>query len=245
MYLSHYAVHTPLEAPANIVKKYEEKMKTDKSQKSAVYAAMIEVVDNNVGKLLEELDKENLTDNTIIIFASDNGGTTEATINTPLREGKGFLYEGGIRIPLVIKWPAVIKENTTCNQMVITDDLYPTIMDMVGKETKPGKGIDGMSLVPLLLNKDTLNRNMLCWYYPHYSPQAKEPGYAIREGNYKLIQFYDPVKTELYDLKTDLSEKNNIADKNPLIVAKMKTDFDKWMKQMKPILHTKNPKAKK
>lgn len=245
MYLSHYAVHTPLEAPANLVKKYEAKMKTDKSQKSAVYAAMIEVVDHNVGKLLAELDKENLTDDTVIIFASDNGGTTEATFNTPLREGKGFLYEGGIRIPLIIKWPGVVKDNTTCDQMVITDDFYPTIMDMVGKGTKPGKGIDGMSLVPLLLNKDTLNRNMLCWYYPHYSPQAQMPGCAIRKGDYKLIRFYDPVKTELYNLKSDLNEKSNIAHENPKIVEMLTAEFDSWLLRMNPILHTKNPNARK
>lgn len=244
MYLSHYAVHTPLEAPAAIVKKYEEKMKTDKSQKSAVYAAMIEAVDKNIGKLLKELDIQGLTNNTIIFLTSDNGGTTEATINTPLREGKGFLYEGGIRIPLIIRWPGIAAENSICDQAVITDDFYPTIMDMVGEGTKLATDIDGKSLVPLLLNNDLIDRDMLCWYYPHYSPQAQMPGSAIRKGNYKLIQFYDPYKIELYNLKTDLGENNNIANENSDIVQNMRMEFDSWLKKMNPVLHTQNPAHK-
>lgn len=244
MYLSHYAVHTPLQAPEDIVRKYERKMETDKSQKSSVYAAMIEVVDKNIGRIMNELDSLGLTENTIIFFCSDNGGTTEATINTPLREGKGFLYEGGIRIPLLIKWPGKIIENSTCDEMVITDDFYPTIVEMVGKGTELAKEIDGESLVPLLKEKNSWNRDMLCWYYPHYSPQAQMPGYAIRKGDYKLIQFYDPVKMELYDLKADLGEQNNIADENPQLVEELKSDFDTWLKRMNPILHTSNKECR-
>lgn len=244
MYLSHYAVHTPLQAPADLVSKYEEKMKTDSSQISPVYAAMIEVVDNNVGRLLEELKRLNLDENTIVIFASDNGGTTEATLNSPLREGKGFLYEGGIRIPLLIKWPKHIAEKSTCNEMVITDDLYPTIMELVGSDTKPAKDIDGVSLVPLLKGGNTWSRDQLCWYYPHYSPQAQKPGYAIRKGNYKLVEHYDPEKTELFDLSNDLGENHNLIAKYPDIVQTLKSDFEHWLQFMNPVMHTINPNYK-
>lgn len=240
MYLSHYAVHTPLEAPKELVEKYERKMTSDHTQKDAVYAAMIEVVDQNIGRLLDTLEEQGLTENTIIFFASDNGGTTEATINTPLREGKGFLYEGGIRIPLIVKWPGVIQENSICDQMVITDDFYPTIVEMVGEGTVPAKDIDGLSLAPLLRQEGLLERNKLCWYYPHYSPQAKMPGYAIRKGDYKLIHFFDPVKVELYNLANDLGESTDISEDNPQKVEEMITEFDSWLSSMNPIMHTNN-----
>ena len=241
MYLSHYAVHTPLEAPTGLVRKYEKKMLTDKSQKSAVYAAMIEVVDKNIGRLLGELDALGLTDDTIIFFCSDNGGTTEATINTPLREGKGFLYEGGIRIPLVVKWPGKIAGNTTCDEMVITDDFYPTIINMVKNGSKSPEDIDGISMLPLLKGKKSLKRDMFCWYYPHYSPQAQMPGYAIRKGDFKMIEHYDPVKVELFNLKDDPAEMRNLAESNPGKVKEMKKMFDIWLKKMNPVMHTLNP----
>ena len=128
VYLSHYAVHTPLQAPDSLVIKYKGKLKKNPSQKNAVYAAMIGNVDRNVGRLLSELEQLKLTENTIVIFYSDNGGNQVATYNNPLREGKGFLYEGGIRVPLFIKWPSKIEENTICDEPVISDDLYPTII---------------------------------------------------------------------------------------------------------------------
>ncbi|TDO05360.1 sulfatase [Sunxiuqinia elliptica] len=242
MYLSHYAVHTPLEAPDSLVHKYEEKLKKNPVQKSATYAAMVEKVDDNVGRLLDEVDKLGLTDNTIVIFYSDNGGTTEATINTPLREGKGFLYEGGIRVPLMVKWPGHIKPDTQCDVPVISDDLYPTIMAMIGEGTKPGTDIDGVSLLSLMEQQaNELGREQLCWYYPHYSPQAQMPGYAIRKGNYKLIEHYDPIKLELFDLSQDLSETHNLAEEMPEKVNELKTAYQKWLIRMKPVMHALNP----
>jgi arylsulfatase A-like enzyme len=242
MYLSHYAVHTPLEAPDSLVQKYEEKLKENPVQKSATYAAMIEKVDDNVGRLLDEVDLLGLTDNTIVIFYSDNGGTTEATINTPLREGKGFLYEGGIRVPLIVKWPGHIRSNTKCDVPIISDDLYPTIMEMIGEGTKPAKDIDGISLLPLLKEQTTsLNRDVLCWYYPHYSPQAQMPGYAIRKGNYKLIEHYDPIKLELFDLSNDLRETHNLVEEMPQKVEELKASFQTWLTKMHPVMHTNNP----
>lgn len=128
--------------------------------------------------------------------------------------------------------------------MVITDDLYPTICEMVGSKTSQAKDIDGVSLMPLLSGQDSLGRDMLCWYYPHYSPQAQMPGYAIRKGNYKLIEHYDPVKIELFNLKDDPGEANNLADKNPGLVKNLRQDFSVWLKKMNPVMHTMNPKYK-
>ncbi|WP_172594411.1 sulfatase [Mariniphaga sediminis] len=241
IYLSHYAVHTPLEAPDSLVRKYEKKLKKNKSQKSAVYAAMIENMDTNIGRLLFELQKMNLSDNTIIIFYSDNGGEQRATSNKPLREGKGFLYEGGIRVPLIIKWPGKVGANTTCDVPVISDDIYPTIMEIIGKGVKPAKDIDGLSLIPVLRHSKTLKREQLCWYYPHYSPQAKMPGYAIRKGDFKLIEHYDPEKIELFNIKYDINESQNLADSHPEKVNELKRAFDSWLKKMDPVMHSLNP----
>lgn len=241
VYLSHYAVHTPLEAPDFLVKKYEKKMGKNNAQRSAVYAAMVENLDTNIGRLLSEIKKMDLTDKTIIIFYSDNGGEQIATNNNPLREGKGFLYEGGIRVPLIVKWPGKVQENTTCDEPVISDDIYPTIMEMIGKGVKPAKDIDGLSLVPLLMGKNMLEREQLCWYYPHYSPQAKMPGYAIRKGDYKLIEHYDPETIELFNLKNDIGETKNLVDFKPEKVVELKQTFDLWLKKMNPVMHSLNP----
>lgn len=243
IYLSHYAVHTPLEAPESLVRKYEKKLENNSTQKNAVYAAMIENVDTNVGRLLSELEQLELTENTIVIFYSDNGGLKSVTNNEPLREGKAYLYEGGIRVPLIIKWPGKILANSTCNKPVISDDLYPTIMDMIGKGVEPANDIDGLSLYPLLLGKEKLNREQLCWYYPHYG-LAKMPGYAIRKGDFKLIEHYDPVKIELFNLRDDLSESNNLAESNPGKVEELKQSFHNWLKKMNPVMHTSNPNFK-
>lgn len=240
MYLSHYAVHTPLEAPAELVDKYKKKAGSNHKGMSPTYAAMIEKVDDNVGRIMRELEALGLDDDTIIVFSSDNGGTTEATVNTPLREGKGFLYEGGIRIPLLVKWPGHISYGSTCDEMVITDDLFPTIADMAGLRKSVPEDIDGVSLMPLLKGKKSLKRNMLCWYYPHYSPQAQMPGYAVRKGDYKLIEHYDPLKVELYNLMTDIGEENDLSDVMPEKVQELKRDFEDWMKEMNPIRHTHN-----
>jgi arylsulfatase A-like enzyme len=241
-YLSYYAVHTPLEAPDSLVKKYEAKLKSQPVQKSATYAAMIEKVDDNVGRLLAEIDNLGLTENTIVIFYSDNGGTSEATINTPLREGKGYLYEGGIRVPLIFKWPGRIRPASRCDVPVISEDLLPTITDMVGKGTQTPADVDGISLLPLLEEKPAgLERDALCWYYPHYSPQAQMPGYAIRKGDYKLIEHYDPPKVELFHLANDISESDNLAEKMPGKVAELKASYEDWLKRMSPVLHTENP----
>lgn len=241
VYLSHYAVHTPLEAPDSLVTKYEKKLTYNSEQKNAKYAAMVENVDYNVGLILQNLDNLGLTENTVVILYSDNGGESKATNNFPLKKGKGHLYEGGIRVPLIIKWPKHIIPGSKSDIPVISDDLFPTIIDLIGEGTKKTNNWDGISLSPILLNGNGIERDKLCWYYPQYSPQAKMPGYAIRMGEYKLIEHYDPEKIELYNLEEDIGEKNNLANQLPLVVQKLKLSFKNWLTEMKPIMHMPNP----
>ena len=240
LYLTHYAVHTPLEAPAEVTAKYEKKLATDESQFSAVYAAMIEKVDDSLGAVIDTIERLGLRDDTVIIFTSDNGGEQRATRNAPLREGKGYLYEGGVRVPLIVSWPGHIEAGSTSATPVTGADLYPTIAEFAGDGARPGE-TDGRSLVPLLEGRGELQPRDLHWYYPHYSPQAKQPGAAIRAGKYKLIEHYDPPRTELYDLENDLGESKNLADEKPKMTANLKARLQDWLKQSVPIRHRINP----
>jgi arylsulfatase A len=241
LYLPYYAVHTPLQAPDELVKKYEKKLQTDGSQKNAIYAAMVERTDYNVGRLMKKLNDAGLRDNTLVILASDNGGLSKVTHNLPLREGKGFLYEGGIRVPLIIRKPGIIESGSVCHAPTISHDLYPTILGFISS-SKPGDDIEGNSLMPLLVGKEPVRDRELYWYYPHYSPQAKQPASAVRDGRYKLIHLYDPERIELYDLENDLSEHNDLADKMPQKQKKLVAKLDNWIKSSGAVLHTMNPK---
>lgn len=242
LYLSHYAVHTPLEAPEPLVRKYEKKLETDDSQNSAVYAAMIENLDRNIGRVLDTVDQSGLADHTIVIFTSDNGGTTRATDNSPLREGKGYLYEGGIRVPMIVRWPGVTLPGAQIDAPVISQDVLPTVMEMVaGPGWVPDLVLDGQSLVPLLTGRGTLDREALYWYYPHYSPQAKRPGAAIRLGSWKLIENYDPPGFELFNLGTDLGEEHDLAERRPEKVAALKARLDAELEAAGTRLHRANP----
>ena len=237
LYLSHYAVHLPLEAPDTLVAKYKHRIEGQDEQKNAIYGAMVENMDWNVGRVLESISTMGLSNNTIVILSSDNGGEGKVTNNKPLREGKGYLYEGGIRIPMIVKWPGVVEESTTTDELVITDDILPTIAEMVGASAGQ---VDGVSLIPVLKNIGSLNRKTLHWYYPHYSPQAKMPGYAIRKGNFKLIGHYDPPSIELFDLSKDLGETTDLSSKKPKLVNELKEEFHSWLYGFDPILHSNN-----
>lgn len=237
-YLTHYAVHEPIEAPESITAKYERKLKSDSSQKNAEYAAMIESVDDGLGRILDTLDRLELTENTVIVYFSDNGGLSRVTNNAPLREGKQFLYEGGIRVPLIIKWPGHIEPGTTCDVPVISHDLFPTMMEMAGRDTAEFADLDGVSLLPLLTRSGSLPDRKLYWYYPHY---ARKPGSIVRDGDYKLIEHYDPPSVELYNIADDLSETNDLASAMPQLVEQMRADLDTWLKNIKATRHTANP----
>lgn len=241
LYLSHYAVHTPLEAPRDLIAKYDGKLKHDDSQFSAVYAAMIEKVDDSLGRVVDTLERLGLRKETLIIFTSDNGGAQVATRNRPLREGKGYLYEGGIRVPLIAVWPGRIKPNRVSAQPVTGADLYPTFAELAGDSARPGS-CDGRSLAPLLFGEGNWPEERdLYWYYPQYSPQAEEPGAAIRRGRYKLIEHYDPPGVELYDLETDIAETRDLSETEPARTAELRERLRRWVKEHVAIPHHLNP----
>jgi arylsulfatase A-like enzyme len=245
LYMPHYAVHTPLTGKAELVKKYPPKGVAGR-QSNAIYAAMLESLDECVGRIVRKLVDLKLDDNTILVFTSDNGGlatlegpNTPPTINTPFREGKGYLYEGGHRVPLVIKWPGVSKGGTTSGVPVITQDLHATILEACGV-TADGVH-DGVSLVPLLRGTGAIKRDALYWHYPHYSNQRSKPGGAIRVGDHKLIEFYEDGRRELFDLKVDVSESRNLAAEKPELVKQLAERLHTWRKEVGAKMPRPNP----
>ncbi|WP_166831304.1 sulfatase [Thalassoroseus pseudoceratinae] len=259
-YLAFYSVHTPLIGRPDLVEKYKKKAErlglTDKEafgpeeqvwptkkprrvrtlQAHAVYAAMVEAMDAAVGKVLKELDEQGLTDSTAICFMSDNGGlsTSEGspTSNLPLRGGKGWIYEGGIREPYIIRWPGVAKPGSVCDEPVTSTDFYPTILDMLGLPLQPKRHLDGVSLVPLLKGKEHLDREALFWHYPHYPNQGGFPAGAIRMGDWKLIERYEDGRLHLYNLAKDIGEQNDVADEYPDRVSDMRQRLHKWYSEV-------------
>jgi len=219
LYLSHYAVHIPIQAPKDLIAKYERKASRDNPQHNPVYAAMVEAVDRGVGKVTAKLRELGLDGRTVIFFMSDNGGlltpqppnNLPPTSNLPLREGKGHLYEGGIREPLIIVWPSAVRPGSVCDTPVISNDFYPTIVEIAGLRNDPGSPLDGLSLVPLLWQTGKLKRDTLYWHWPHYAIPGAAPGSAIRRGNFKLIEFFEDGRVELYNLAEDPGEKNDLA----------------------------------
>lgn len=260
VYLSHYAVHVPLQAKKELTDKYLAKARTlppsdarfvpegntqaRQVQDHAVYAAMVESVDANVGNIMRTLEELKLADDTVIIFMSDNGGLSTAegspTANVPLRAGKGWLYEGGIREPMIFRWPGVTQPGSTCSTPVISTDFYPTILEIAGLPPIPRQHMDGVSLVPLLKGGKRLNRQDLFWHYPHYSNQGGGPGGAIRSGDYKLIEFFEDDRIELYNLKKDIGEKNNLFARMPNRAEQMRKRLHAWRTEIGAKMPTLN-----
>lgn len=237
IYLTHYAVHTPLEAPSAMVEKY--KLLLEGTKIDPVYAAMVECVDYNIGRVLARLKELNLDENTVVIFASDNGAVESTSDNTPFRKGKGYLYEGGIRVPFIMRWPGHIIGGSVSNNETISQDIFPTIVDIAGLDIPTENSVDGRSLVSDFSME--AHHPDLFWYYPHYSPQAKSPGAAIRSGAYKLIQFYDPYSVELYHLIDDVGELNDLSVALPVKVEELQVKLEHWLDEMGTIRHTLNP----
>ncbi len=260
-YLSFYSVHTPLIGRPDLVQKYENKRaninlqstiwgnegkrKLRLVQEHSIYAAMVEAMDQAVGKVLEKLKELNLDRNTVVFFMSDNGGlsTSEGhpTSNLPLRAGKGWLYEGGIREPMIIKWPGVAQSGRVEHAPVISTDFYPTILDMAAIKRKPKQHADGVSLVPLLEKGKPLKRKALYWHYPHYGNQGGTPGAAIRKGDYKLIRFFGTNKIELYNLQADLSESKDLASVIPKKAKALNKRLTSWQNKVNAKLPSPNP----
>jgi len=263
-YLSFYTVHLPMQGKPEKVKKYKQKLeetvysgnelikKGDTYykhwQNMPHYAAMVESMDENVGRVLKFLEKEKLAENTIIVFTSDNGGMATSnrtdnipTTNLPLRAGKGYLYEGGIRVPLIISWPGKINAGFKTDYPTIATDLYPTLMDLADIGLKKSQHVDGMSLKPVLKNEKTEERPIF-WHYPHYSGGlGGAPSGAVRLGNFKLIEFFEDNHIELYNLEKDISEAYDLVETNPEKVNELKMLLHKWRKDVGAQMPFANP----
>jgi arylsulfatase A-like enzyme len=257
-YLPFLAVHIPIGARSDLIAKYERKQasappdawgkernsKVRLVQNQPVYAAMIEQLDSAIGRVLTALERCRLTDRTVVIFMSDNGGLATAeghpTSNLPLRGGKGWLYEGGIREPWIIRVPGVTPAGSVCGTPVISMDFYPTLLELAGLPLNRDQHRDGVSLVPLLKG-GSLNRGPLFWHYPHYGNQGGSPGGAVRDGDWKLIEWYEDGSLQLYNLREDLAEQKDLSATQPAVASRLQAQLAAWRKEVKAIMPAPNP----
>ena len=255
LYLPYYTVHTPLQCKPEVVKKYKAKAVEGNCQNHATYGAMVELMDENVGRLLATLKELDLEENTLIFFTSDNGGIRMVSCQDPLRAGKGSYYEGGIRVPLIVKWPGKINASAKSEEKVVNLDFYPTVLEAIGE--KPLKQqLDGVSILPLLTNNDAPAERPLIWHFPIYLQAYKKgydqstdplfrtrPGSVILLGDWKLHQYFENNSIELYNLKEDLGEQNNLAGSHPEKVNELLEILDNWRKETgAPVPQELNPK---
>jgi arylsulfatase A len=258
LYLSHFATHTILRGKEQLVAKYRKKHTPGRSSRSKCYlcqdagkngdpenhwaknynphlAAMLESIDDGIGMIMKKLDELGLADNTIVVFTSDNGGEINVTSNEPLRGGKSQLYEGGIRVPLIVRWPVKVPPNTVCREPTTNVDFYPTFLDAIGIKTAPKQPLDGMSILPLFIDPDArLERKTLYWHYPLDKPHflgGRSSG-AIRRGDWKLIEFYDTGEVDLYNVAEDVTEKSNLADKHIVKVTELRRLLAQWRNEI-------------
>ncbi|MFW6059993.1 MAG: sulfatase [Phycisphaeraceae bacterium] len=266
-----YLVHTPIQGKQHQIDKYNAKAralgldkedpleegehfpcehKKDKRvvrrrfQSDATYASMVQILDENVGKLMAALEAEGIADNTIIMFTSDNGGLATAegspTCNAPLNEGKGWMYEGGTREPLIVYWPGVTEPDSVCTEPVTSPDFYPTLLEMAGLDPLPEQHVDGRSFAPALRG-ESFERGPIFWHYPHYGNQGGTPGCSMRDGDYKLIEFFEDNRIELYHLRDDIGEENDLAAREPQRAQAMREQLHAWRETVEAKLPQPNP----
>jgi len=256
LYVTHNTIHAPVMGKKKLVQKYKNKPGSDLPQNNPVLGAMIEELDDSTGRLLRKLDELGISDKTIVIFFGDNGGLEKDAKQTPLRSGKANLYEGGIREPLIVRWPGVVEPASTCSELVTSVDFFPTFMEIVGAKNEGQKSIDGISLLPLLAQKGRLNRPAIYWHYPHYHSSSIGPCGAVRAGDYKLIEWFEESicgpgnEFELYNLKKDIGEQNNLAKQMPEKVEQLIKMLANWRSEVDAQMLMPNPdydpkKAKK
>ena len=253
LFLSYYNVHTPITPYRKRIEHYQKKAaelfrdqtpvskehlaQSRGRQDNPEYASMIAAVDDSVGRLLDKLDDEGLADNTVVMFFSDNGGlcTTRRygpTSNLPLRSGKGWLYEGGVREPMIIRAPGVTRPGSVCDTPVVSMDFFPTMLQLAGLPSRHDRHVDGVSLVPLLQGNGEIAGRSLHWHYPHYHGSTWTPGASIRDGDWKLIEFYHWEKTELYHLATDPGEANELSTTHPAKSKELLSKLHAWQEQL-------------
>jgi arylsulfatase A-like enzyme len=259
VYLSHDAAHHPYEGIPSVVNKYKSKIKPGLTHSNAVYAANLEHMDKGIGTLIKKIDEMGLSENTVIVFTSDNGGRTakvnyeQCTSNAPLKLGKHTLYEGGIRVPLMVRWPGRVKADSSCNVPVHGVDFFKTFVDMAGTPREAYGVVDGVNIEKLFTGKGNIDSRSLYWYFPRYMDgnywwssttlcMNTRPCAAVRDGDYKLIHFFESDNyDELYDVRRDISEKTNLISVMPEKRAKLRAELDNWYKQVNAKLPVPNP----
>jgi len=256
LYVPHNTIHAPVLGKKKLADKYRNKAGAELPENNPVLGAMIEELDNSVGRLLKKLDELKIADKTIVIFFSDNGGLESVAKQSPLRSGKANLYEGGIREPLIVRWPGVTKPGSVCSEPVISVDFFPTFLEILGIENGAKNAIDGISIVPLLTQGGPLKRQAIYWHYPHYHSSSIGPCGAVRKDDYKLIEWFDETvcgagnRFELYNIKKDIGEQNNLAKEMSEKTRELKKMLENWRNRVNAQMLTPNPnydpqKAKK
>ncbi len=313
LYLSHFAVHDPIQGRKDLVAKYQQKLtrastastpafvlegnpdatlalstqdlqdrlgqapwsgyrvlpnrtvKIKQVQDNVQFAAMVEAMDESLGRILDKLEELNLTNDTLVILFSDNGGMSAAnfgnplrvvsaaeldraysTSNLPLRGAKGWLYEGGIRVPLIVKWPRGGLSGAVCHEPVISTDFYPTILELLDLPQRPVQHADGVSLVPLLSGQQSLDREAIFWHFPHYSNHGTQsPGGAVRAGDFKLLEYYENGTTQLFNLKEDVGERHDLSDSQPQKVEELRKMHQAWRASVGAVMMERNPEFSK
>ncbi len=248
LYLPHYAVHTPIQAKPEKIAKYKSRP-ADRGQDNATYAAMIESTDDGVGRILAKLDELKIADNTLVVFFSDNGGHGGVTSNAPLRGAKGMLYEGGIREPMIVRWPGKVKPGAKCDEAVIGVDFYPTLLDVAGAPAPAGQVLDGVSIVKLMTEGKSLGREAIFWHFPCYLQGSQPDGFrtrpagAIQMGDFKLIEFFEDGRLELYNVAEDIGETKDLAATMPDKTRQLHDALIAWRKKVNAPVPTKpNPR---
>lgn len=243
LYFSYYTVHGPLMSPKELEKKYQKKAKGFKNEKNEYLnpkrAGMVESLDISVGRIINRLNELGISDNTIIILTGDNGGNFDET-TAGLKGYKGFSHEGGVREPFIVKWPGITRARTKSDEVIIGTDIYPTLLEMVNLPLKPNEHKDGLSIVSLLNGSaKELNRDEIYWHYPHY--HRTKPYGAIRKGDFKLIEFFEDGKLELYNLKEDPNEVHNIINANLVLGEELLQNLKNWRKRVGAQMMNENP----
>ena len=241
IYFPHYAVHTPIQAHDSITQYYEQKVTENHRHQNTAYAAMIHSTDHSLGRIRQKLNDLGIEDKTAIFFTSDNGGLElrNITDNGAIRAGKGSAYEGGVRVPFIVIIPGITKPGIETELPVVGMDLYPTILDLTGLEVIEN---DGKNLIPFFKSKDRqINRSSLFWHYPHYHPGGATPYSAMRKGDYKLIEFFEDGRLELYNLAEDVGEEMDLAEENPEILRQMHRALQDWRDQVDAQYPSENP----
>ncbi len=246
LYFAYNVPHTPIQGREDLVEEFKKKVNTSAVHRNPIYAAMVKSLDMSVGRVLDTLKEKGLSENTLVVFTSDNGGLTQRngkhdgfTENLPLRRGKGSAYEGGTRVPAIAYWPGVTPKGVECETPIMTIDYYATLLEIAG--LGPNADVDGKSLATVFKNPErTLQRNLF-WHYPHYHAGGDGPYSAIRSGDWRLVEFLEDGKLELYDLSNDIGEKSNRVETHPEKATELKAELYHWRKSIAAQMPVENP----